>query len=298
MCADTPGPRKTTFHVVHRAAPRPPLVSGRVWVVLLLAIAAVGVVGASGFAVNQRADTSSIYAERFSIGDDFELTGSTIWVANAARAASGVQGSPVELAAAGGAAHPALVPDQWVYSVTLSEATPGAVGGGNFTADLFVDEVSVGRVFLSQDAPDAAAVESVRLSFPVGVNLAPSSLYYVVVKPFVQTGPTVAYTLQSTPAGGNTWTGQGAGIDGLVNPALTAPVGATLRLTAVSGDGVTHDIGIKDASGALVSPPGWSADIEAVGSTATLSWAPTVAGSYTYLCKYHAATMNGTLTVA
>lgn len=261
----------------------------------LLAIA--GLVAASTFSVNQRADTATLFAERNSIGEGLVVESAPIWVTKAARGASGLQASPVELGAPGAEARPAIATDVWVYSVTLREASAASITSGVFVAELFIDEVSAGSVFVAQATADAAVVESVRLSFPIGPTLSTSALYYLVVKPFVQTGPTVTYTLQSTPSGDNTWTGVGGDIAGVVNPALTAAVGSTLQLVAKNGDGVTHDIGIKTSAGVLVNPPGWSPDIEAIGSEQTIAWSA-AAGTYTYLCKYHASTMKGTITVA
>lgn len=293
--ATHPKPRQTTFHVVpprQRVALR---AGGRWWATLIILVAAAGVVGASNLAVQQKSDTASIYAERFIVGENFELTDSRIWVTKAARAAVGVRGSAVELAsAAASEAHPALLPDQWVYSVTLKESSAASVGPGEYTADLFVDERSVGSVFLSQTV-DEPAVESVKLSFPIGADLGTSSLYYVVVKPYVQTGPTITYKLQSTPAADETWTGLD-GTPGGVNPDLTAPVGAVVKLTAVNGDGVPHNIGIKSGS-VLMEPPGFSGLIQAVGSQQTIAWVPTTTGEYTYLCGLHPGTMKGKLIV-
>lgn len=256
-----------------------------------------GLVAASTFSVNQRADTATLFAERNSVGEGLVVGSAPIWVTKMARGASGLQASPVELGAPGAEARPALPIDTWVYSVTLREASAASIPSGVFIAELFIDEVSAGSVYVAQNAANATLVESARLSFPIGPTLSTSALYYLVVRPFVQTGPTITYTLQSTPSADNTWTGVGGDIAGVVNPALSVPVGATLQLVARNGDGVTHDIGLKDAAGALVNPPGWSPDIESIGSEQTIAWSA-AAGTYTYLCKYHASTMKGTITVA
>lgn len=284
----------TTFHLVgSRIPPRRRLhLGGRAWATLILLIAAAGLVGASNLTVNQRTDTASLYAERFSVGDDFVLADSTIWVTKAARAAYGMLGSAVELSQAPPEARPLLAVDQWVYSVTLKEANAASVAaGGNYSVDLFIDETSVGRVFVSQESADPDVVESVRLSFPVGPELSTSSLYYVVVKPFVQTGPTIEYTIESVPpAGTNKWR-----MGGVENPDITATVGATVKLTGVNRDGAMHNLGIKDASGATLV--GLTQMMEAEGDQLMVSFVPTSAGEYKYLCSLHATTMFGKLIV-
>lgn len=293
------GRKLVEFERINDAPPRKR--RSRVWTrglpALFVVISLLGIVAASNLVVNQKTDTTSVYAERYSLTEQFTVGQSSVWVAKADRAASGVQGTPVELSAGLPEARSFLPTDQWVYSVPVTEASAGSVAGGNFTIELFVDELSVGKLFVTQQTADPAAIEGVTASFALGPIFSTSSLYYLVVKPFVQLGPTTTYTVESTPGGSLTWTGVGGAIDAQVNPTLTVPVGGTLRVTAQNADGITHDIGIKDASGTLVNPPGWSPDFESVGASQTIGWTPSAAGTYTYMCKYHASTMRGTITV-
>jgi plastocyanin len=265
--------------------------------ILIGLIAIAGLVAASTFSVNQRADTATLFAERNSIGEGLIVESAPIWVTNAARGASGLQASPVEIGAANVEARPAIAADMWVYSVTLREATAASVAAGVFTAELFIDEVSTGTVFVTQATADPAIVESVRLSFPIGPTLSTSSLYYLVVKPFVETGPTVTFVVQSNPNENPTWVSVG-GSEVVVNPTFTAPVGATIRITGRIGQGDTmaHNIGAKLA-GTFVTSPNWSPDFEGAGDEEMVSFIASSAGDYKYQCKYHPS-MIGTITVA
>ena len=107
----------------------------------------------------------------------------------------------------------------------------------------------------------------------------------------------VAYTVQSRSDTGPMWVGVGGPIDGESNPTLTLKIGDTLRLTAKNSDGVLHDIGIRGADNKVLTPPGWSADIENQGDSVLVSWTPTDAGTYTYACRYHSGTQHGTIEV-
>jgi len=265
------------------------------WAVAGALLLVASLVAASSITVMDRKDTDSVYAERFSIAGSFEVKDSHVWVAKAARTAVGVVGAPGEMTPTPPEVRTALAKDQWVYTATVEESGPASVAAGNFTAELFLDEVSLGKVVFAQGEPEPGAVEGVKASFGIGAGLPTSGLYYIEVRALLATGPTVAYTVRSNPAADLTWVGVGGDIDGAVNPPLSLAAGSVLSLTARNGDGIAHNIGIKDASGTLVA--GWTADIENSGDQVVLSWAPSVAGTYTYLCKYHAGTMKGTLTV-
>lgn len=174
------------------------------------------------------------------------------------------------------------------------EATPGAVAGGAFLVSLLVDGAPAGSVRVEQRDANPNALEGARVAFSLGPALQPSALYYVEVKPDLAGGPTVAFTVRSVA--GPAWQGAGGAIEGATNPALSLPLGGTLRLTARNADAGFHNVGLRDANGNLVTPPGWSDDIDATGEEVTLAWTPSAAGTFTYACRYHAA-MTGTLTV-
>lgn len=113
--------------------------------------------------------------------------------------------------------------------------------------------------------------------------------------------PPVTYNLKTgdDPINNDHWVGVGGSIDGLNNPTLTAKVGQKVTFVITQADNTpmqpeTHNIAVNDSAGAYVAGP--SSDIHAVGSTASLDWTPTAAGTYTYSCTYHAG-MKGTVTV-
>lgn len=188
--------------------------------------------------------------------------------------------------------------DRHATTRDVKEALVDSLAGGAtaYAVSLFVDNAPAGTVYLEQRAPAAAAIEGARVTFDIGPSLSPSALYYVEVKPIAATGPTVSYTLRSIgPASAPKWEGI-TGASG-ENPALALAPGSTLRVTARNGDDGFHNIGLRDADGDSVDPPGWSDDITATGAEVTLAWSPTAAGTYSYACQYHPS-MSGTLTVS
>jgi hypothetical protein len=259
----------------------------------LAVLAVAGVAAASAITVTQRTDIVNVFAERFTLRDQFVVSDSTILPAAAAATALGTQGSPVEITGTLAAARTALARDHWVYAVTVEENAVASVTAGTYQVRLLLDGAPVGTVFLSQASGEDAAVEGARVAFDVGSALSTDALYHVEVKPFIPAGPTVSVTVTSNPNGNLTWLGSGD----VVNPGVALTVGSTLQLTASNGDGGTHDIGIKTSGGALVDPPGWSPDIGAIGEHQTIAWTPGAAGTWTYVCKYH-ATMQGTIVVS
>lgn len=262
---------------------------------LLALVAVAGLAAASALTVKQRQDTVTLHAERYTVGELFVVEGSALAPVPATLGALGVVGSPVEMTAANATARTPLVQDQWMYSVVVREANAGAVTGGQFSVELQLNGQSVGTVLASQNAADATAIEGIRASFGIGPTVDRSSLYYVVVKPYVPLGPTLSYTVRSNPNGNYTWVGVGGSIDGQVGPSIAAALGTTIQMTARNADGIAHNLGFRSGS-ALVNPPGWSPTITADGEEATLAWTPSAAGTYTYACQFHAS-MTGTITV-
>lgn len=267
------------------------------WALALAVLALAGFVGATNLSVNRDDSTAALYAERHEVTGQLEVLDSLVWVSGSERAAQGVLGDAVEMA--GMAASPntagtALVADQWVYAVTVREATPGAIAGGNFTVELYANEILRGTVFLKQGTAEGSAVEGARVNFAIGATFPTSALFYVVVKPYVQTVPVVDIVVKSNADGSNTWVGVGAPIDGQPSPTITLPLGNMLRLTAQNGgDDMSHNIGIKDANGAnMVS----FSSTYGLGGSAVVTWTPTAAGTYKYLCSLHAGYSSGTWT--
>lgn len=266
-------------------------------VVLAALVALAGFAAAASLTVKQRQDTASLYAERYTVGEMFTLEPSALAPVAASLPATGAQASPVEMASGFPSARTSLVQDHWMYSVVVKEPTSGAVGSGVFGIELQLDGASIGTVYATQGLAEAGAVEGVRASFDLGSTVGSSALYYIVVKPYVPTGPTIAATVRSNPNGNLTWLGVGGSIDSVVNPTISLALGSTFQLTAKNADGGTHNLGFKDAAGTLVNPPGWSANIDTTGAETTIAWTPPSAGSYTYRCQFHTG-MVGTITVA
>lgn len=282
----------TQFQVVKR---RPE----RRWTNALAALAVVlivaGAVTAANLTVNRRSDVSSLYAERFDVGERFTVTDPVIAPAALTRTALGVAESPAEIAGGNPEARTALTQDQWMYTVTVRESAVDSVATGRFTIELSLDGNSLGVLHVEQEIRQADTAEGVRASFAVGASLPQSGLYYLVVKPFVPTANTVEFVLESEPGGALRWIGRGGSIEGVQNPTLAAISGETLRLRAKNGDGLVHNIGIKSGA-TLINPPGWSTNIASTGDEIVIGWSA-LAGSYEYQCQYHPTTMKGTITV-
>jgi plastocyanin len=264
--------------------------------VITILVAIAGIAAASALTVTQRNDTVNIFAERFTLRDEYEIGESSLAPASADAAALGVDGAPVELTAAMPEARTAISRDHWVYRVPIHEKAAASGARGLLTIRLFVDNVPAATIFAAQDSLDAAAVEGVVARFDIGTSLSTDALYFVEVRPVLQVGPELAFTVRSSPSGDLTWMGVGGAADGVVNPEVVLPVGTTLRLTARNADGNVHNIGLKNAANTLVSPPAWSTNIANAGDAVTISWTPTTAGTYSYLCQFHAS-MKGVLRV-
>jgi nitrite reductase (NO-forming) len=88
----------------------------------------------------------------------------------------------------------------------------------------------------------------------------------------------VEFSLETRAADGKLlFVGVGGDIDGVVNPDLVVPPGATVNLTLINGDGIPHDLTVPDfnAKTALVSRKGKSTQI---------SFTVDRAGAYVYYC--------------
>lgn len=100
-------------------------------------------------------------------------------------------------------------------------------------------------------------------------------------EPAASLAPTlVEFSLETQVKDGKmVFVGLGGKIDGLVNPDLVVPPGATVLVTLVNGDGIMHDLSFPDfkAKTAMVSARGQSAAVSfAVAGDQT--------GTYPYYC--------------
>lgn len=111
----------------------------------------------------------------------------------------------------------------------------------------------------------------------------------------VQPAQVIEYTLR-TQLGGDpamAFVGVGGMIDGVVNPALTANVGDTVRLTVVNGDPVAHDLKIDEFSV-------YSGELITDEQTVTMEFVVTTPGKFKYYCSvpgHRQIGMEGTITV-
>lgn len=91
-------------------------------------------------------------------------------------------------------------------------------------------------------------------------------------------GKVVEYGLTTGMADGKmSFIGVGGGIDGVVNPRLSANVGDTVKLTLSSGEGVEHDITFPDFNAT-------SEKVVGKGSSTTFEFKVDKGGSFSYYC--------------
>jgi nitrite reductase (NO-forming) len=91
-------------------------------------------------------------------------------------------------------------------------------------------------------------------------------------------GKVVEYGLTTGMADGKmSFIGVGGGIDGVVNPKLSANVGDTVKLTLSSGEGVEHDITFPDFNAT-------SEHVVGKGSSTTFEFKVDKGGSFSYYC--------------
>jgi nitrite reductase (NO-forming) len=109
------------------------------------------------------------------------------------------------------------------------------------------------------------------------------------------TGKLVEYTLRSRlDAGQMAFIGEGGGIDGTVNPTLSANAGDTVRVTLISGEGVEHNISFPDFGVTSESVVG-------EGDSTTVEFLVDRGGSFTYVCSvpgHKEAGMHGAFEIA
>ena len=108
-------------------------------------------------------------------------------------------------------------------------------------------------------------------------------------------GKTVEYALTTGMIDGKfVYIGVGGGIDGVSNPALSANVGDTVKITLTSGDGIEHDISFPEFNAT-------SEHVVGQGASVTLSFTVDQGGEFDYFCTipgHREAGMEGKFSVA
>ena len=108
-------------------------------------------------------------------------------------------------------------------------------------------------------------------------------------------GKTVEYALTTGMIDGKfVYIGVGRGIDGVSNPALSANVGDTVKITLTSGDGIEHDISFPEFNAT-------SEHVVGQGASVTLSFTVDQGGEFDYFCTipgHREAGMEGKFSVA
>lgn len=105
----------------------------------------------------------------------------------------------------------------------------------------------------------------------------------------------VSFTLKTNIGEkGMTFIGVGGGIDGMLDPDLKVPLGATVQITLIDGEGAEHDIVIPDFAVKSKHVVGPSAKTE-------ITFKADKSGGFEYFCDlpgHKAAGMVGKLTIA
>jgi nitrite reductase (NO-forming) len=108
-------------------------------------------------------------------------------------------------------------------------------------------------------------------------------------------GKIVEYALTTGMNDGKfVYIGVGGGIDGVSNPALSANVGDTVKITLSSGDGIEHDISFPDFNAT-------SEHVVGQGTSVTLSFRVDKGGEFDYFCTlpgHREAGMEGNFSVS
>lgn len=216
----------------------------------------------------------------------FAVHATRLGLAAHASDARGTGASPASLSADAPRATTSLARDHWTLAFEVAQLAPAE---GTWEARLDLNGQDAGAIVV--EAANATPA-SAWLVFDAGEILPRSSLYLLTLRP-LQTAEADAHVIASAADVSLRWTSADGEAE---NPRLEGHVGVPLRITWRNDDGVVHDLVVKDAAGKQVAGP--TARSDEVGHTETLAWTPTAEGEYSYLCRFHATTMRGTLAVA
>lgn len=125
------------------------------------------------FALNMSATRKAykaIYGEIISVDETMVIESQGVSLAEASLGAQGTASSPVEMTSAFPEANTPITAGNWIYRVRVKEASGSSVSGGVYKVELFVNQVSVGSVYIKQ-AGSTNNVEGVTCSFDIGEEL-------------------------------------------------------------------------------------------------------------------------------
>lgn len=220
-----------------------------------------------------------------SIAPAFRVDGTRVGVAARGEPAQGTPEAPLALARAA-VGSTALTTDHWTLSFDLEQE---AAAEGAYEARLVFNGADAGAIVVAAEDVGAGAT----LVFDLGASIPRSSVYVLTLAP-VETLAAVELEIASAPNGSLAWVGRGER-EGETNPTLEARAGVPLRLTWHNDDGVIHDLAVQDADRKTLAGP--TKPLDAKDASETLSWTPPAPGELTYLCRFHAASMRGTLRI-
>ncbi len=137
------------------------------------------------------------------------------------------------------------------------------------------------RAVIAYLAAGAAPAPAVAQRAPAAPPAAPPS----GTAPTDQAGanyvPAVRYTLRSGIAEGRmVFIGVGGGVDGQVNPVLSAAENQVVQITLINGEGAEHDIVFADQGATAMSP-----HITGKGASTNIAFVAGKAGDYIYFCS-------------
>lgn len=294
-------PRRPDPVSLHQGNHASELQAGR-WVGhALLALVLVATI-AQGALVVQNRSLPGLYAERYDGGDLFTI-GTTVFESGANdRTPLGVEGNEVEMTDGYPEARTALTNGHQWYTAVIMERTASSVTSGTYSAQLYLQDLLKGTVFLRAGArTDKVDGATVIWDLGAPATVPASPLFVVRVSSFMPTlppGPARDFGIESIT--GDLWRGVSApaghaNIAGTTNPTLNALVGDSVRITWTNQDGRSHALQITNPGGAVVAGP--TATLGTSGQSATVVYGPPSAGTYRYACVFHGS-MWGNLAVA
>lgn len=269
---------------------------GQKLVGFLLVTTFLGALVQAALVVYQNESMPGFYAERFNVAEAFDVDAPDFSVVSATAGALGVEGSEVQMTTSFPVARTALVKDNWRYTAIVKEKTANSVTAGAFQAQLYMNEVIQGTVYLKAGL-NTTAVEGATVTWNLGPSIEAAPLFVVKLKPFIQSAPLKEFGIKSS-ATGPSWIGVSApvnhtSITGATNPAMNVAVGDMAKITWTNDDSGFHNLRITNGAGTTVLA-GPTPNVNTLGQSEVVSYVLPSAGTYKYSCQYHPS-MTGDL---